>query len=426
MKKGFFVLISILLCTVIFGNIKAQNSMAKDTCCPQQDLVDLLFKGKNPLRKDANHRFRGIAVPVIGYDPTTSLQFGVGAAFSLQMGNSSTTNLSAGNLSILATPKHQYYSEFKANTYFPGNQWLLQSDWRFYIFNLPTYSPGTQNQNLLSIPTGFKTVIVNPDDGTPYNIAYKWLKFHNVFSRRFTKEIFCGVGYNLDYHYGIVDKDLKISHDTLFNTPNYSYSIKHGFNPQHYISSGVSVNFVYDSRDDMVNPYKGYFFNMNYRYNSTLLGSSANASVLWTEFRTYFGLSKKCPRHLLGFWYYGSYKISGVIPFLDLTSLSFDQMNSSGRGYAQGRFTGEDFVYGETEYRFPISPKTHILGGVLFLNATTASNRDMKIHLFDYLKPGYGAGLRIMVGKGDRTNIALDYGFGDHTRGFYIQAQEIF
>jgi hypothetical protein len=78
------------------------------------------------------------------------------------------------------------------------------------------------------------------------------------------------------------------------------------------------------------------------------------------------------------------------------------------------------------EYRFPISHCTGILGGVIFCNVTTASNRDLAIPLFGYWRPGAGAGLRIMVGKFDRTNILIDFGFGEFSKGLYLQATEVF
>jgi outer membrane protein assembly factor BamA len=116
---------------------------------------------------------------------------------------------------------------------------------------------------------------------------YYWLRFHNVLSHKVNKNIYCGIGYQFDYHFNIVDFGLHIKKDTLFNTPNYSYSALHGYNPAHYISSGLSANFVFDTRDDMVNAYHGVYINVNYQYNFSWLGSSVNGSELWTEFRTY-------------------------------------------------------------------------------------------------------------------------------------------
>ncbi|MCX6283553.1 MAG: BamA/TamA family outer membrane protein [Bacteroidetes bacterium] len=402
------------------------KSLKCDTCCQQKDLIDLFFKGDNPFYPKKNKRFRFFAIPLIAYDPATSLQLGVGGSFSLQLGKPQDTKLSAGVASALYTLNQQFFIQYKGNIYFPHDKWFLQSDWRFYFFNLPTYTLGTNNQVAIPEVPGYKAVIVDPSLGGVYPMDYNWVRFHNVLCRRITPSVNVGLGYHLDIHYAILDDNLLITNDTLYNTPHYAYSILHGFNTGHYITSGLSANFVFDTRDDQVNAYRGVFVNVSYRYNATWLGSSRNSSTLWTEFRTYIPLSKRCPRHLLAFWLYGSFLVSGSLPYLDLMSISYDQMNSSGRGYAQGRYRGEDFVYGEAEYRFPISPHSHILGGVIFTNVTTASNRDMNIPLFGYFQPAAGVGLRIMVGKHDRTNIAIDFGIGNMSHGLYVQTQEVF
>jgi len=432
MKKGMMLIALILAVTSFRGMVAGQGRDTTkqprpcDTCFIQEDIVDLFFRGNNPFRSKTPHRFRAFAIPLIAYDPATSVQIGLGGSFSLQLGDPANTKLSAGVTSVLFTLQQQFFVQFKSNIFFPRNVWLLQSDWRYYIFNLPMYALGTQSKCLVTSPPGFSTVIIDPALGGTYLMGYNWLKFHNILSHRVTDNIYIGVGYHLDYHFNIDDFELNVGNDTLFNTPHYAYSVKHGFNPKHYISSGLSANFVFDSRDDMVNAYKGIFINVNYRDNFTWLGSSRNGSELWTEFRTYIRLSKRCPRHLLAFWYFGSFVVSGDIPYMDLMSISYDQMNSSGRGYAQGRFRGEDFVYGEMEYRFPISQRTHILGGVIFTNVCTASNRDEHVPLFGYFQPAAGVGLRIMVGKHDRTNIAIDFGIGNMSKGLYVQTQEVF
>jgi hypothetical protein len=132
------------------------------------------------------------------------------------------------------------------------------------------------------------------------------------------------------------------------------------------------------------------------------------------------------PRHLLAFWFFGDFRISGNMPYMNLMANGFDQSNSSGRGYTQGRWRGDDYVYGEVEYRFPISPCSKIVGGVLFANVSTASSRDNDVPLFGFLKAGCGFGVRIMVGKHDRTNLLIDFGLGQLSQGFYLKAQEVF
>ena len=422
MKKGFLIIL--FLFPVLFAYPGVSVLLVKDTlvkipadnCCSQEDVIDLFFRGNNPFRSTTPHRFRAFAIPLVAYDPATSLQVGLGGSFSLQLGNPGNTKISAGMCSVLFTLRQQFFIQFKSNVFFPLNDWLLQSDWRFYLFNLPSYALGTQNQCLIPDPGGYTTVTIDPSlDGT-YLLGYDWIKFHNILSHKITRNLYAGVGYHFDYHYNIDDFELLVTGNSLLNTPHYAYSIRHGFNPSQYISSGVSANLVFDTRDDMVNAYSGNYININYRQNLQWIGSSRNGSELWAEYRTYIGLSKRCPRHLLAFWFFGSFIMSGDIPYLDLMSISYDQMNSSGRGYSQGRYRGEDYVYGEMEYRFPISPRTHILGGVIFTNVSTVSNRDMHIPVFGYFQPAAGVGLRIMVGKHDRTNIAIDFGFGNNSK----------
>ncbi|MEI7490799.1 MAG: BamA/TamA family outer membrane protein [Bacteroidota bacterium] len=397
-----------------------------DTCCRQKDLIDLFFKGDNPFYTRKEKRFRFFAIPLVAYDPATSIQLGIGGSFSLQLGKPRDTKLSAGVASAVYTLNQQFFMQYKGNIYFPLNKWFLQSDWRFYLFNLPTYSLSTNNQPEIPVVPGYKAVLIDPSLNGVYPMDYNWIRFYNVLSRRLTPSINVGIGYHIDFHYNIQDDYLVVTNDTLYNTPHFAYSSLHGFNTGSYITSGLSANFIYDTRDDQVNAYRGVFVNVSYRYNAIWLGSSRNSSTLWTEFRTYIPLSHRCPRHLLAFWLYGSFLASGSLPYLDLMSISYDQMNSSGRGYAQGRYRGEDFVYGEMEYRFPISPHSHILGGVIFTNVTTASGRDMNIPLFGYFQPAAGVGLRIMVGKHDRTNIAIDFGIGNMSKGLYVQTQEVF
>jgi hypothetical protein len=83
-------------------------------------------------------------------------------------------------------------------------------------------------------------------------------------------------------------------------------------------------------------------------------------------------------------------------------------------------------LYTEGEYRFPISDCGGVLGGILFINATTTDNPDKTVRLFDYIAPGYGAGLRLMVDKKSRTNLQVDFGFGQHSAGVYFGAAETF
>lgn len=210
-------------------------------------------------------------------------------------------------------------------------------------------------------------------------------------------------------------------------TSHYAYSKVNDLPTSEYLLSGVSANILLDSRDNGVNPYKDRYFFANIRMNPTFLGSEKGSSMLWIESREYLHLSKKRPRHLIGFWNYGWFVTGGKVPYLDLPAVGWDQFGRSGRAYTQGRFRGQNVIYNEIEYRLPLQKNKETFGAVVFVNGTTASNKDGNIDLFKYYDIGYGAGLRVMIVKKSRVNLNLDYAFGNYgSQGFYLGLNEVF
>jgi hypothetical protein len=158
--------------------------------------------------------------------------------------------------------------------------------------------------------------------------------------------------------------------------------------------------------------------------------------MLYGEARTYVSLSERRARHLLAFWAYVSSVTSGAVPYLDLPALGWDVRDRSGRGYPQGRFRGTALVYGEVEYRFPIT-RSGLLGGVAFVNATTASRPSVNqpslgvnekgVALFDAVEPAAGLGLRIKADRQARMNVVIDYAVGrGGSNGVYLSVGEAF
>jgi hypothetical protein len=394
--------------------------------CRQQDIFDILTKTKLQAPEIPSRKVRAIILPLVAFTPVTGFQFGAGSSVSWTIGRNPVTKLSAGSVQVLWTTQRQLISYVRTNMFFSRNKSFLQTDWRWYLFRMPTYGLGTNpkdyNPNLPVEPGNEESF----DNDGRYPMKYNWIRLHNIISGEVFHNFLAGIGYHLDHYYDIHDDALNLSSANYLITPHYAYSVLHKFDPKTYTTSGISVNFVYDSRDNIINAYKGIYANINYLTNLIFLGSSRDGSRLWAEFRTYIGFSRKVPRHLMAVRVFGNFLVSGTLPYLNLMANGFDPVNSSGRGYAQGRWRGENFVYGEAEYRFPISRCSQIVGGVLFANVSTASSSDSKVPLFGYLKTGCGFGLRIMVGKHDRTNILIDFGLGQFSDGFYLQAQEIF
>ncbi len=383
------------------------------------------------LSNDSNNKHLSfIPLPVIASNPTSGLMFGLAPGASWFMGNQSSTRISSGLGTVIYTTKKQWIITAKTNIFLDGDSWNLLGDWRYFITSQPTYGLGTGPQSGKPIGTGieYEDGVFGKPIPEGQTMSFNYFRFHETVLKRYQDtRFFFGLGYHLDIHYDIKDKLLDLNSISEVITSHYAYSTLKGFNTETYTLSGFSLNALYDSRDNAVNPYNGRYAYANIRINPTFLGSNKSSSLIWLEYRDYLNLNKDRPRHLIGFWTYGWFVSSGDVPYMDLPSVGWDQFGRSGRAYTQGRFRGEDLIYGEVEYRFPLQKNKETFGGVVFINNTSASSRTSNIDLLKYIDFGYGVGLRVMLNKKSRTNLNIDFAWGEYgANGFYLGLNEVF
>ena len=382
-------------------------------------------------------------LPAIAANPTFGVLYGVAASTNVFMGDPKTTRMSTSLGSATYSTNKQLMFTFKSNVYLENDDWILMGDWRFFDTSQPTFGLGTgpQSSKLVADSLEYEGGFNKPLDEAQM-MEFKYLRFHETVFKKVKTNFYLGAGYHLDWHYDINDNLLVLnpedgSDPTL--TSHYTYSKAYDFDPEGYILSGISVNALYDSRDNAAAPYKGQYALVTFKMNPTFLGSTKGSSTLWLEYRKYFSTSKKHPQNVIGVWAYGNFETSGHLPYLDLPALGWDQFGRSGRAYTQGRFRGQNLMYGEVEYRFRIAgikSNPDFFGAVIFANATTASREEYTdknnfnyhgIKLFHYVEPAIGVGLRIMVSKVTRTNLSIDYAIGKYgSQGFFLNFNESF
>lgn len=372
-----------------------------------------------------------IWMPVLASSPANGFMFGVAPAMNWKMGNKpETTSYSSLLGSVIYTSKKQFLFTLKGSIFSEDNKYILMQDLRYFSTSQPTFGLGTGPNSAKLVSNGFQF-----DDGSLSNgikdaqmMKFDFFRLHEtLFKKLKDSKIFVGLGYHLDIHYKIDDQLLDLNANPQTITSHFAYSTKYGFNASKYTLSGVSANFLYDTRDNTVSPYKGFYSMVTLKFNPTFLGSSKSSSTLWAEARKYISLSESRGRNILGIWAYGNFQLGGNLPYMDLPALGWDQYGRSGRAYTQGRFRGQSLLYSEAEWRFPLQKTNDKWGGVVFLNATTANNKDASITMFDYINLGYGVGLRYMLNEKSRTNLCLDFGFGNYgAKGFYLSVNEVF
>ena len=429
------IALCIILAVHVPEPVKAQDSLTfqqdsitvqPDTLCPERDISDVIRGAlhKPPKVKQADSPTL-MLLPIIGSNPAIGFMFGVGGQYAFKIPHHSNYSLISG--SVQYTTKNQFLVLIKNNIYTNNNNIFFSGDWRYLIYSQSTYGLGTTSPEggILDYQFGLGGAETNLDS-LAQPMTYNFGRFHQSIMFQVVDNIYLGVGYHYDSYFKIEDQKLNLNPGDTLLTSHYAYNTFYGFGTKKYFNSAISVRFVIDTRDNMIQAQKGYFLSLNWQGGFRFTGNDRSSNQLHLEWRSFHGLSKLNPNHLIAFWIMGDFTQEGSLPYMILPATAYDQTGRSARGYTQGRFRGNNMVYGEVEYRFPLSKCGGLLGGVLFANATTANNPFLELDLFGSIKPSAGFGLRVKLDKYSRTNLAVDLAFGKQSSGFYLAVSETF
>jgi hypothetical protein len=414
-------LIIFLAAILLSGDVWGQDSAIKQgRPFEQMDLYDWLVQ-KKVLKKRPVRKSFLLIIPVIASNPTAGIILGAGLSYAYK---SKPDGMKISSVTGNATwsTKGLINLNLKSNVFTWNEQIVLNGDWRYLVNAETTYGLGSNKYPSHAAVNANGYTASSDSIGQP--LQFSQIRLHETASLQLFPDFYAGLGFQFDYRFDIKDHTLEAGDSSA--SSHYQYSLLNGFDPTHYITSGPGLNLLFDNRDNQVNAYRGWYVNCNYLINSEFLGSSANSHVLLTEYRSFHSLSKKHKGQVLAFWLYGNFVVTGKVPYLALPAIGHDQRQRTGRGYPFGTFRGEDMITAESEFRFPISANTGILGGVLFVNASSTSSRNEGIRLLQNIRPGYGGGLRIMIEKKSRTRLQIDAAVGNKQIGFYFGAQETF
>ena len=412
-----------------------------------------LSTGDTTTKKEKN--VYTIVLPVIGYNPFTGFILGVAGTSSFKLGpDKNKTRLSSIVPSYTWTTNN--ISAFRVNSS------LFTNDDQYYIFNSILLSSAPQNTYGVggNTPEAWETSI-KPSTAKIVLRGYK----------RVYKQLFLGLNINYDNKYYIenvtaadmqelidqgrssgkeasaVQQELNaefgnfdsywneqgISQDgfqgdyqndrsskelqkTYYSTPFDEYSFG---TTGSYVYSGLGINVLWDSRDNINSSYKGSYINFLFNTYPEWFGSTYESTQMYLDVRKFFPL-KKNNTMILGIW--GLANITwGDVPYSNLPRIGGDDWYASGRGYTAGRFIGPGLAYLEAEYRINIK---NWFGLTTFINVTSVMEENRS---FKYVNPAGGIGFRIKALKKSRANICLDYGIGaDGSSGLYMRFIEAF
>lgn len=365
----------------------------------QKDLGDVLnelFNSKPSSEIDSITSKPQISVvPAVGYTLVTS--FAIVVSGNIAFRNGPDSRISTVVASASYTQNKQIIIPLQTNFWTGNNKYDFIGSYSFLKYPQDTYGLGSN------------TRITNANP-----MSYSLMQLYETVLRHVSGNFYAGLGYDFDTHWDISQQgnpDGSVSDYTKYGTASRS------------TASGLTANVILDSRDNAINPSLGAYVGLQYRNSVKFLGSSSDWGSLIIDARKYIKLPEGSD-NVLALWSYDWLILSGKTPYLDLPATGWDANFATGRGYIQGRFRGSQMVYFESEYRFRISANG-VLGGTVFLNAESFSGAQ-GTHL-QSLQPGYGPGLRVKLNKVSKTNISINYGFGNQgSNGLFISVGEAF
>jgi hypothetical protein len=378
------------------------DSASASSDVPQRDAFDLLNQllGRRVQPEIGATTRTGLSwalLPTVSYNPVYGAAFGVMATGAGRRGSTKARYSSlaiSGNISTTG----QVQAQVRGDLFSPSGRYLTKGDFRYLDTKRSTWGLGPLSE-----------------DQEEYPMEFVLYRVYATFYRVVSGPVFVGLGYHYDEFTDIVDQRAVQGEPTPFTL----YS---GVGVTKTVASGFSINLLGDTRDNLVNPARGYFLSLSFRNYMEAAGSDDNWQEMWAEMRLYPHVPKRS-RDVLGFWLYTWFSF-GPAPYLNKPSNGWDTYGRGARGYLQGRIRGPNQIYLETEYRRVLT-RDGLWGVVAFLNLTCTTNPETLT--FGNADPGAGVGLRMKFNKHSNTNLTIDHGWGrDGSRGFFLGMSEAF
>ena len=366
-----------------------------------KDVVHQIFGNSPEAKNKSTKNFQFALFPILGYTSNTGFAAAVGANAVFKLSGS--TRQSNIYTSFTYTQFNQTILPFAASIWSRHDRFNFILDNRY--INYPSSLYGLRGISKL-------------DSG--YSVNFKWLKLHASVLTRLMNNFYGGLGLYYDYFWDIEEDGVPVVTPTANNPLGIASAFEHYVGkktpPGKERAFGPAFRLLYDSRDNPVNAWKGFYGSLLFHpvFKGSL--SDTNWSSLVIDARKYFSFSKT-RENVLAFWAY-YWQAFGKPSFLLLPSTGWDDFWNTGRGYSQGRYRGNSMQYLEAEYRFQVT-NNGLLGGVLFSNLEnfpkeifTSYSEHKDREGVDALSLGAGLGFRVKFNKYSKTNVAFDIGFG--------------
>jgi hypothetical protein len=220
-----------------------------------------------------------------------------------------------------------------------------------------------------------------------YQLNQELFTIHPTLNFNLIKALNAGIGLSFNY------SEISLENNILLNPfPENSYasgSTRYGLGS--FRLFGIHSALNYDSRDNIMNPDEGLYFNLHGSFYPQALSNKEDFSKVGFDVRTYFTISAY--NDFTFAFRCGGEKLFGTYPFF---KAAFIGGQDNLRGYSHQRFSGDASLFGQAEVRTFLSETMLILNGrfgyLAFIEAGKVFVNGIKSEKWH---PSYGGGLWI-------------------------------
>jgi len=288
-------------------------------------------------------------------------------------------------------------------SYTINKQFSFENDYQIWLKSNTYYLTGALDYS--RFPEFFYGISNDTKETDRIMISFDVVKFQSKNLVRIKKNLYGGIY----FHYqNLFNQDVQLKNSMA----SMCEIIPGGAG---YMASGIGPIFIYDKRDNPLNPAKGSYIETSLQHFNESVGSQYNFTSFVLDARKYYTLFKKL------IWNGNAYFFmnKGEVPYRMLATIGGARFL---RGYYRGRFRDNNMIVLQNEFRMPVYKwlGLAVFGGVGSVAKTTTDFRKNEIH-YDY-----GVGLRIRINKKENTNLRLDYGITKDSQGIYLIFSEAF
>jgi outer membrane protein assembly factor BamA len=213
------------------------------------DVADLIrrlrHKAPPPAPLDRPGLMRAVA-PVIGVKPSSGVIVGVAGNVAFFRGDPATTHISSSVASVTVTSKKQAGVNAHTTMFGRDDRWRAELDYRFQWTSLEGFG------------LGMDTAAASAEVA-----RFDFYRLHQSVSLRLRPNLFVGGGLHYDSHADVRPED---GAEEAWPSSSYvQYSQANGLPTDTQMSAGPSVEVMWDSRDNFINPDRGWLARASYR-----------------------------------------------------------------------------------------------------------------------------------------------------------------